>query len=360
MSENNKDRENDFDDKLDYIDEEENHDNLDNNNEPSNVDDDHIDEILDEDLLMMKQININNSELGNSLTDQLPSSNKLDVDDSINVELNSNDFNINITDKTGKNFTGPFDLFYSLIRERKMDILNIDLVEIIQLYVDYINKNLMILKIDDLTEYLLMATYLLEQKSKRILPSMVTEEKVYDDIERDKHIQRLLVYKQYQAIVPKLLERMERRSRMFERPDQSHEERINTLKEFQQESYIPTMDLDVILKAMQKVYLKLVTTKKTKSPREDFKVIGVSEISIDDVEKEIREFFEPYPHLYRISFMDYFKNIPGEKFTKRYFVVAFVAFLVLVRNGFIQLEQNNSDDEIFIVKIDKEVEDSGY
>lgn len=274
--------------------------------------------------------------------------------------LKNTEFNISIKDLNGKEFNGPFELFYSLIKERKMDILNINLVEVIQLYVDYINNYLTKLKIDDLTEYLLMATYLLEQKSKRILPSMDTEEKVTKDIERDKYIQRLLVYKQYQEIIPKLMEKLERRSRMFEKPEQSSEEKETLLKEFQDEAYVPTMDLDVILKAMQKVYLKLVTTKKTKSPKDDIKVIGVSEISIDDVEKEIREFLKPFPHLYKISFMDYFKNIPDEKFTKRYFVVAFVAILVLVRNGYIQLEQINSDEEIFIVKIDKEVESNGY
>lgn len=274
--------------------------------------------------------------------------------------LNNTEFHISIKDITGKEFNGPFELFYSLIKERKMDILNINLVEVIQLYVDYINNYLTKLKIDDLTEYLLMATYLLEQKSKRILPSMDTEEKISKDIERDKYIQRLLVYKQYQEIVPKLMEKLERRSRMFEKPTQSGEDKESLLKEFQDNSYVPTMDLDVILKAMQKVYLKLVTTKKTKSPKDNVKLIDVSEISIDDVEKEIREFLEPFPHLYKISFMDYFKNIPDEKFTKRYFVVAFVAILVLVRNGHIQLEQNSSDENIFIVKIDKEVESNEY
>ncbi|MDE5949647.1 MAG: segregation/condensation protein A [Malacoplasma sp.] len=278
---------------------------------------------------------------------------------------NSNEFNINITDSTGKEFSGPFELFYSLIKERKMDILNINLAEIIQLYVNYINENFNKLKIDDLTEYLLMATYLLEQKSKKIIPSMETDEDVANDIERDKYIQRLLVYKQYQEIVPKLVEQMNKRSRMFERPKPTHEEQISILKEFQQDDFIDTMDLNVILKAMQKVYLKLINTKKTRSTtaggKDNVKVIGVNEISIDDVEKEIRDFFEPFPHLYRISFMDYFKQIPDEKFTRRYFVVAFVAFLVLVRNGFIQLEQNDNEEDIFIVKIDKEeVENSEY
>lgn len=280
------------------------------------------------------------------------------------IEVKSNsEFNINIVNNNGEEFNGPFELFYSLIKERKMDILNINLAEIIQLYVNYINENFNKLKIDDLTEYLLMATYLLEQKSKKILPSMETDEDVTNDIERDKYIQRLLVYKQYQNIVPKLVEHMNNRSRMFERPTPTQEEQVNILKEFQQDDFIDSMDLNVILKAMQKVYLKLINTKKSRSlsiGKDNVKVIGVSEISIDDVEKEIRDFFSPFPPLYRISFMDYFKQIPDEKFTRRYFVVAFVAFLVLVRNGFIQLEQKDNDEDIFIVKIDKEVENSEY
>ncbi len=272
---------------------------------------------------------------------------------SINLE-NSSEFNVQIMD-----FDGPFELLYNLIKERKMDIMNINLSELIQQYVNFINEHFTSLKIDDLTEYLLMSTYLLEQKSKKIIPTMDTEEKVEKDIERDKFIQRLLVYKQYQNIVPKLMEKMEKRQRMFERIENVEDNTVYFDKQSEAE-FLPVMDLDKILKAMQKVYMKLNYKEKAKKNTDNIKTIEVDEVSIDDVEKEILAFLEPHPHLYKVSFMEYFDSIPVERFTRQYFAVSFVAILVLVRNQFIMLEQNNNNEEIFIVKIDKEVVVDGY
>lgn len=45
--------------------------------------------------------------------------------------LNNIEFYIFIKDIIGKEFNGLFELFYFLIKERKMDILNINLVEVI-------------------------------------------------------------------------------------------------------------------------------------------------------------------------------------------------------------------------------------
>lgn len=271
-------------------------------------------------------------------------------EDAINDSL---DFKVKIND-----FNGPFELLYLLIKDKKMDIMNINLNELIQQYVDFINKFFNELKIDDLTEYLLMTTYLLEQKSKRILPSMDTQEKIEKDIERDKFIQRLLVYKQYQNIVPTLMERMEKRSKMFERIEVVEDKSIYFEKPSEAD-FLPIMDLNKILKAMQKIYVKLQHREKIKKTGSGpvIKTIEVDEVSIDDVEKEILTFLEPYEHLNKIPFMEYFESIPSEKFTKQYFAVCFVAILVLVRNQFIMLEQNNSDEEIFIVKIVKEERD---
>lgn len=265
-------------------------------------------------------------------------------------ESRSSDFCVNIND-----FDGPFELLYSLIREKKMDIMTINLSELIQQYVNFINENFLKLTIDDLTEYLLMSTYLLENKSKRILPVMDTEEKVEKDIERDKFIQRLLVYKQFQNIVPKLVEKLEKRQRMFEREELIEEKEMYLEKKEEENYFMPQMDLDQILKAMQKVYMKLQHKQLSKKQNGNIKTIEVTEVSIDDVEKDIIKFLEPYNHLDKISFIKYFDSLPSHMFTKQYFAVSFVAILVLVRNQYIMLEQNNNDEEIFIVKIDKEV-----
>lgn len=271
------------------------------------------------------------------------------------LETNENSvssrFNVSLENQDNQQvFSGAFDLFYSLIKERKMDILNFDLTVLTKQYVEFIRNNMSKLKIEDMTEYLLMATYLLELKSKKSLPIIEKHIDAENEIERDKFIQRLLVYKQYQDIIPKLVEKMEKRSYMYAKESSNFDEYLN---ESDNEFFLPeSIDLERILKAMQKVYLKLEGKKRIPN----IKIIDVSEISIDDVELEIREYLEKLEINKKIPLTEYLSQISPEKFSKQYFVVTFVAFLVLVRNRYINLEQSHSESEIYIIKIDREVE----
>lgn len=283
-----------------------------------------------------------------NLNEQIQNEENENLNNDSEIKLNKFDFNVSIL-----NFNGPFDLLFNLIKEKKMDILNINLEELIQQYVFYINQNLTILKIDTLTEYLLMATYLLEHKSKKILPALDTDEKIEKDIERDKFIQRLLIYKQYEKILPTLENRYEKRIKMFERASESIDKSVY-FENPENLYFLPKMDLNKILEAMQKIYIKLKTVKQTKT-KDNVKTLELLEVSIDDVQKDILNFLSPHPIMFKISFEQYFELIDPKKFTKQYFVVSFVAFLVLVRNQMILLEQNNEDDIIFIVKISNEV-----
>ncbi|MDE5553400.1 MAG: segregation/condensation protein A, partial [Malacoplasma sp.] len=260
-------------------------------------------------------------------------------------------FNVSIENQDNQQmFNGAFDLFYSLIKERKMDILNFDLKILTKQYVDFIRNNMTKLKIEDMTEYLLMATYLVELKSKKSLPTIERHSDAETEIERDKFIQRLLVYKQYQDIIPKLVEKMEKRSYMYSKESSNFDEYLN---DNENDIFLPqSIDLEKILKAMQKVYLKLEGKKKVSN----IKIIDVSEISIDDVELEIKEYLGKVQINEKKPLSEYLAQIPPEKFSKQYFVVTFVAFLVLVRNRYINLEQSHSEGEIYIIKIDREVE----
>ncbi|WP_412032229.1 segregation and condensation protein A [Malacoplasma muris] len=258
-----------------------------------------------------------------------------------NFDFKSLECNISIMD-----FNGSFDLLVALVKERKMDIMTLNLVEITKQYIDFVNNNIASIKIDDLTEYLLLASYLLELKSKKALPVIDTVEKLNKEIERDKFIQRLLVYKQYQNIVPQLMDKLEIRYKMHDKETYDLNEYIN--EESKNSNFIPqNIDINKILKAMQKVYIKLENMGK---PKSNIAVIDVSEISIDVVENDIKLFLENYDFNTKITLDDYIASIPDEKFSKQYFVVAFVAILVLVRNGYILIEQPEDDDQIYIIK----------
>lgn len=251
-------------------------------------------------------------------------------------------------------FNGSFDLLVALIKEKKMDIMSLNLTEITKQYIAYVRSHISIMKIDDLTEYLLLASYLIELKSKKALPSIETYEKLEKEIERDKFIQQLLVYKQYQNIVPKLSNKFEERYKMHDKEAYNIEEYI--IENTEENVFLPKdLDINKILKAMQKIYLRLERKKENKS---NVAVIDVSEISIDVVENDIKTFLEKYDHMTKISLDEYISSIPEEMFSRQYFVVAFVAILVLVRHGFILIEQDQKDDQIYIIKYDnKEVRD---
>ena len=106
------------------------------------------------------------------------------------------------------NFTGPFDLLLALIHDKKMDILNLNLAELTEQYLKFIKKNIKTVEIEQITDYLVMATYLIELKSKRIIPvdDVNQEEEVdlYDNKERDRLVRRLIEYKHYREILPEL------------------------------------------------------------------------------------------------------------------------------------------------------------
>ena len=66
-------------------------------------------------------------------------------------------------------FEGPLDLLLHLIKESKMDILNLQIEIITEQYLDYIHK-MEKMNLDIASSYLVMAAELMEIKSKSLLP----------------------------------------------------------------------------------------------------------------------------------------------------------------------------------------------
>ena len=110
---------------------------------------------------------------------------------------------MNLSDKyivTIDNFDGPLDLLLHLIKEQDIDIYDIKIEDITKQYLDYI-KHMKELNLEIASEYLVMASELIEMKSKMLLPKK--REKEEDDYEEDPRellIERLLAYKRYKEV----------------------------------------------------------------------------------------------------------------------------------------------------------------
>ena len=67
------------------------------------------------------------------------------------------------------NFEGPLDLLIYLIEKNKMDIYDINLTEITDQYIEYLNA-MEEMNLEIASEFLIMASSLLYLKSKKLLP----------------------------------------------------------------------------------------------------------------------------------------------------------------------------------------------
>ena len=115
-----------------------------------------------------------------------------------------------------ENFQGPLDLLCTLIEKNKMNIYDINLNEITDQYVNYINK-MEEMNLEVTSEFLTMASTLLYIKSKKLLPNRQEDE---EEITEEELIRRIVEYKKYKDIQAVLMQNFRTySSRLFKTPE---------------------------------------------------------------------------------------------------------------------------------------------
>lgn len=99
-----------------------------------------------------------------------------------------------------ENFEGPLDLLCHLIDRNKMDIYDINLNEIAEQYIEYINQ-IEKEKLAVSSEFLIMASELLLMKSRGLLPNADNSE---EELTEEELIRRIVEYKKYKEITNNL------------------------------------------------------------------------------------------------------------------------------------------------------------
>lgn len=114
------------------------------------------------------------------------------------LQLETNKIQIRI-----ENFEGPLDLLCHLIDKNKMDIYDINLNEITDQYIEYINQ-MQKEKLAVSSEFLIMASTLLLIKSKGLLPNSDNDGE--EELTEEELIRRIVEYKKYKEITSKFRE----------------------------------------------------------------------------------------------------------------------------------------------------------
>ena len=100
------------------------------------------------------------------------------------------------------NFEGPLDLLCFLIDKNKMNIYDVNLTEITNQYIEFLNA-MEEMNLEIASEFIVMASTLLYLKSKNLLPKQEEEE---EEITEEELIRRIIEYKKFKEISKTLKE----------------------------------------------------------------------------------------------------------------------------------------------------------
>ena len=142
------------------------------------------------------------------------------------LTFKTNTYNINLD-----NFQGPLDLLCNLIEKNKMNIYDINLNEITDQYIEFLNK-VQELNLEIASEFVSMASTLLYLKSKKLLPGKNEEE---EELSEDELIRRIIEYKKYKDITIKLRQNFEVYSnRLYKLPENIELPKQNLNEEYEE------------------------------------------------------------------------------------------------------------------------------
>ena len=228
-------------------------------------------------------------------------------------------------------FTGPLDLLLHLIKEHDMGLLDLDVAAVCDQYLAYIQTMDPSL-LEAVSEYLVMAAWLIEMKSKLLLPKPEIDEEDDYEAERKRMIERLIEKNRINGILEAFEASYDKRQTMHSKIPSALEEYLPSGEETIPEG----MEVYDLIKAMQRVMQRRALLQPLESK------IARVEISIDERTEQIRSYFLRHKDK-TVDFEDLFDE--GD----RYFaIVTFLSILVLVKNSELLITQSGNFEKIYL------------
>lgn len=223
-------------------------------------------------------------------------------------------------------FNGPLDLLLHLIKQSEIDICDIQIVDITEQYLAFI-KQAKEMNLDIAGEYIVMASELMEMKSKILLPhTLEEEEELTNDL-----IERLTDYNNYKELIGKFKELEINRKDYFTKNPTIDLDITFTPK------LTDDIELDDLIKAFND-YLKRKELEKPLNTKITSKEYSVSK-RCEEIKKLLRE-------KKSVKFFELFNQ-----YNKSYIVVTFLSILNLVKEKEILINQNNNFEDFTVSEV---------
>ncbi len=229
-------------------------------------------------------------------------------------------------------FEGPLDLLLHLIKKSKMEIFDIEISKITEEYIKYIDS-MKELNLDIASEYLVMASELIEIKSKKLLPTKEEKEDEEDINPEEELKRRLIEYKKYKESTEVFRNLEEKRSYYYTKSPENMKK--YSLEKLENDGNVSLFDL---LDAFQ----KLLERREASKPRNT--KIARKEMSVKERVVKIRDILRVKK---KVSFIELFDD-----FSKPYVVVTFLSVLEMVKGREINIKQDNNFGDIYLERVE--------
>jgi segregation and condensation protein A len=222
-------------------------------------------------------------------------------------------------------YEGPLDLLLHLILKEQVDIYEVSLSRIVDEYLTEIER-LQQIDLNVATEFLLIASTLVELKARRLLPGrddIDLDEELALWEERDLLLSRLLECKTFKDVAQVFARFADEADRSFPR-ECGPDERFADL--------VPDLLEGVTPKRLHSAFLRATTPKPT--PRIDLFHVAPIRASVADA---VEELLDELPRAGRITFA----RLTTGLVERLEVIVRFLAVLELFKQGFVDLEQHD-------------------
>lgn len=222
-------------------------------------------------------------------------------------------------------FNGPLDLLLHLVKQEEVDILEISLAKVTDRYLAAVHT-MKFFDVNVAAEFLVVASQLMEIKSRHLLPSSPIDDEEDEDDPGMQLIRRLLEYKEFREAADHLGGQAEERRNRFARP------RVKV--EVTEEEPDPSALLeDLATWDLMMAFARVVEQTSIQPKRHIIRSEVPVSFYIDEVVERMRR--SPGP----VAFVDFFV----EECTRPRIVGVFLALLELIRRRAIVIESPTGD-----------------
>lgn len=228
-------------------------------------------------------------------------------------------------------FNGPLDLMLYLIKENKLDLFELNIVELTDQYIAFLNEQ-QEHKLEIATEYISELSGLIEYKSKKLLPRDQSELEVQDLEEEEQNlVRRLIEYQRYKEVSEELAERFDERMHQFTKP--ISKDLFKSLRDEVDKSATYDQTPYDLMKAMDKVLKR-------------YRITNPLDVSIERVELSVDDRIISLRHEFLNEKTMTLDDLLMNSKTLHHLIVTFLAVLDMLRMG--DLKVNMQGENVYL------------